>query len=278
MTREAHFAGKFYPSSPIETKKLIEYIEKKEINNLTHITNVEVRVLGGVVPHAGYMFCGYQAVHFFHYIINQVYDSVVILSPSHRGIGPEVSIDSHDQWEIPGATFQTDQEMLNSGLFDTCTDAQLDEHAAEVMLPYLNYYRPDLKKITVITIRNPKLENVNAVGEKLYQYEKNSGQKILIIASSDFNHFEKPSRGREKDDLVLEAIKNMQKEEVIKRVRKHNVSVCGYGPIVALIAYAQLKSNDARFGVLRRGHSGEVLPSDEVVDYVSMLCSIPNEK
>ncbi len=275
LTREAQFSGKFYPSNPKETKKLIEYIEKKEINNLSHILDAKVSVLGGVVPHAGYMFSGYQAVHFFHYIIHEVYDSVVILSPSHRGVGPEVSIDSHDQWEIPGTIFQTDKELLNSGLFDTSSDVQYEEHAAEVMLPYLSYYRPDLNKIAVITIRSPKLENVRDVGEKLHKYEKESGQKLLVIASSDFNHFEKPSVGREKDDRVLEAIKKIDEEEMIEQVRKYNVSVCGYGPIGALMAFSKLKNPKAYFSVLRRGHSGEILASDEVVDYVSLLCAVP---
>ncbi|HKK58106.1 MAG TPA: AmmeMemoRadiSam system protein B [Salinivirga sp.] len=276
-TRYAQFSGKFYPSSHIETRKLIEYIEKKEANNLRHIVDAKLNVFGGVVPHAGYMFSGYQAVHFFHYTIHQVFDSVVILSPSHRGLGPEVSIDGHDQWEIPGADFQTDKDLLNSGLFDVSSDAQYEEHAAEVMLPYLSHYRPDLNKIAVITIRNPKLQNIRNVAEKLYRYEKDSGQKLLVIASSDFNHFERAEKGREKDDYILEAIKNLDEAEVIERVRKYNVSVCGYGPISALMAYGKMKNEKVSFSILRRGHSGEILASDEVVDYVSLLCAAPLE-
>lgn len=276
-TRKPVFSGKFYPSVAAETKKLIEYMEKKEINNLSHILKAEVQVLGGVVPHAGLIFCGYQAVHFFHYIMQKEFDTVIILSPSHTGIGPEISIDDHDEWEIPGATFTTDPDLLKSGLFPHSSEAQAQEHAAEVMLPYLSYYRPDLKNIGVITIRQPTLENSRKVGQALYDFENKYNKKILIIASSDFNHFDSPSMGRDKDDMVIEAIKNQQEEEVINRVKQFNVSVCGYGPIVALMAYARLKDDNARFGVLRRGHSGEVHPSEEVVDYVSMLCSIPME-
>lgn len=274
-TREAIFAGKFYPSNADETRKLIEYIEKKEINNLSHIINAKVDVIGGVVPHAGLMFCGYQAVHFFHYIQHQDFDTVVILSPSHRGTGPEVSVDSHDHWKIPGAQFDTDIDFRDSGLLEPCSNGQYDEHAAEVILPYLNYYRPELRKISIVTVRNPKLDNARKVAQALIEYEKQTAKKLLIIASSDFNHFDNPDAGREKDDYVLEAIKNFNEEDVIKQVRGKNISVCGYGPIVALMHYAQLKNSNARFSVLRRGHSGEVMPSDEVVDYVSLLCAVP---
>jgi AmmeMemoRadiSam system protein B len=72
-------------------RNLIDYVEKKEVNNLTHIVGAELDVLGGVVPHAGIMFSGYQAVHFFHYIIDRDFDTVIILSPSHTGRGPEVA-------------------------------------------------------------------------------------------------------------------------------------------------------------------------------------------
>lgn len=277
-TRKAVVAGKYYPSNGKETQKLIDYVEKKEVNNLTHIVGAELDVLGGVVPHAGIMFCGYQAVHFFHYIINRPFDTVVILSPSHTGQGPEFAMDSHDEWEIPGATFQTDKDLLNSGLIETSTDSQVGEHAAEVMLPYLDYYRPDLKQIAVITIRKVDHLNVEKVANALIQFEKQSGKRLLVIASSDFNHFQTVEEGRAKDDLILEPIKNKQEKEVLDRVRKYDASVCGYGPIVALMAYARMKNPDARFGVLRRGHSGEVMPSDSVVNYISMLCSVPHKK
>ncbi|PLX21121.1 MAG: AmmeMemoRadiSam system protein B [Salinivirgaceae bacterium] len=277
-TRKAVVAGKYYPSKGEETKKLIDYVEKKEVNNLAHIVKAELDVLGGVVPHAGIMFSGYQAVHFFHYIIDREFDSVVILSPSHTGRGPEIAIDGNDEWEIPGAVFKTDKQFIESGLLEVSSESQMGEHAAEVMLPYLDYFRPDLKQISVITIRKVDHPNTEKVAQALIEYEKQSGKKLLVIASSDFNHFQTVEEGRAKDDLILEPIKNKQENEVLERVRKYDASVCGYGPIVSLMAYARLKNPDARFGVLRRGHSGEVMPSESVVNYISMLCSVPRKK
>ncbi|MDA3868316.1 MAG: AmmeMemoRadiSam system protein B [Salinivirgaceae bacterium] len=277
-TRKAQFAGKFYPSEAKETQKLIEYIEKREINNLSHIADAELTVLGGVVPHAGLVYCGYQAVHFFHHIQKQHFDTVVIISPSHTANSPDVCIDSHLKWEIPGITYQTDRDLLNSQLFQHDMAVQKQEHAAEVMLPYLCYYRPEIKNISVITIGRPTALNTQEVAQKLVQFEKNSGKKILVIASSDFTHFESLTNARAKDDLVIDAIKKKNHSAVINTVKKHNISVCGYGSIAALIAFANLKSPEALFSVLRRGHSGEIIPSDEVVNYISILCSISKKK
>ena len=54
-------------------------------------------------------------------------------------------------------------------------------------------------------------------------------------------------------------------------MRQKNISVCGYGAIMALIEYTKLVSNAAVAKVLRRGHSGEVYPADEVVNYASIV-------
>lgn len=278
LIREAKFAGQFYPSKSNETKKLIEYIEKKEINNLSHIVNAEVYVLGGIVPHAGMVYCGYQAVHFFHYIEHQTFDTVVILSPSHQQGELDISIDSHDQWNIPGNTFETDKELINSGLFEKSETMQIEEHAAEVMLPYLNFYQPKAKTIAVITIQNPTIENVRKVAKNLVDFEKSSGKRLMVIASSDFTHNESPEDSRSKDDMVLEAVKLKDDESVIQLVNKHKISICGYGPIAALIAYTNLKSPDTTMSILRRGHSGEVFPAEKVVNYVSILSAISTKK
>lgn len=278
LTREAKFAGLFYPANPDETKKLIEYIEKKEINNLSHIGDAQVHVIGGIVPHAGMVYCGYQAVHFFHYIERQTFDTLVILSPSHRDGTPDLSIDSHDQWNIPGHAFDTDKELINSNLFEKATEIQIKEHAAEVMLPYVSFYQHNTKQIAVITIKKPTIENTRKVAEKLISYEKSSGKRLMVIASSDFTHQESPEASRPKDDMVLEAIKQKNDAEVMNIVKKHNISICGYGPIAALIAYTNLKSPDATMSILRRGHSGEVFPSEKVVNYVSILSAISIRK
>jgi hypothetical protein len=40
---------------------------------------------------------------------------------------------------------------------------------------------------------------------------------------------------------------------------------------MTLIEYSKLVAKNPKAEILKIGHSGEVIPSDEVVDYVSML-------
>jgi AmmeMemoRadiSam system protein B len=51
----------------------------------------------------------------------------------------------------------------------------------------------------------------------------------------------------------------------------NNISVCGYGPIMALMEYSKFRSDEPRADILSRGNSARTYPSDEVVDYVSMI-------
>ena len=72
-------------------------------------------------------------------------------------------------------------------------------------------------------------------------------------------------------NFVLEEILSLNSQGIYKTVTEKNISVCGYGPIMALVEYAKLISPDSKAKILRKGHSGEIMPSDEVVDYVSIL-------
>jgi len=98
-------------------------------------------------------------------------------------------------------------------------------------------------------------------------------KKILIIASSDFSHYVHPEEGKKKDDLVLHEILNLNAEKVYHTIQNHQISVCGYGPIMTLIEYAKRISDNPFAEVIRRGNSGDIIPSSEVVNYVTILFS-----
>ena len=71
--------------------------------------------------------------------------------------------------------------------------------------------------------------------------------------------------------MALEPLLQFDLEEFEHRVRTMHISICGYGPIMTLLDFAKRVDPEAKVEVLKRGHSGEVYPSAEVVDYVSMM-------
>ncbi len=266
--REPVAAGRFYPK---EQRELIDQLDRLGASMNLLPTIAGRRIIGGIVPHAGYIYSGKHALSFIKELKALDYDTVVILSPGHTGIGPPLSIDSHSHWKTPLGLIQSDTEMINAGIFQKDNSAQEFEHAAEVILPLLQYFCPQLMQIAVITIRNQDFPTAVMVANNLKYYIEKTNQRLLVIASSDFNHFEPAKTGRQKDDNVLNKILTFDVEGVEKAVRKYNVSVCGVGPIMALLHYTKNDVNEIGCRILSRGHSGEVNNSDSVVNYISMI-------
>lgn len=272
--RKSAVAGKFYPAGKESLIKQIELARKKELPEI-NIALKNNNIIGGVVPHAGYMFSAYQAVHFFE-IIKQSkhkYDTVVIVNPNHTGLGHEISFDSNSSWETPLGQVSIDMEFGASLGIDISDIEQKHEHSGEVMVPFLQYFLDYEFKIAPITLSNQTYQNAKLLAERIFESSRMLDRKILIIASSDFSHFLSPEKGKEMDALVLENIITFDSVAIEKIVRKKNISVCGFGPIMTLIEYSKLISQKPKAEILRFGHSGEIISSKEVVDYISILIS-----
>ena len=277
VTRKAAFAGSFYPGTEEEIRHLIAQVyetEKPRIN--FELANHQL--IGGIVPHAGYIYSAWQAVHFYAILqkSNQSFDTFIIVNPNHSGSqsGMFNSSDAH-WWETPLGRIETDHSFLKALGIQPNEAAHAQEHSGEVQLPMLQYFYDKPFKIVMITMNRQTVESATLLSEKIFQAQKETASKVLVIASSDFSHYESPERGSAKDQYVIDQILNMNVQGISEAVRKHDVSACGYGPIMTLIAYSRLETFHPHVSVLKRGHSGEVHPSATVVDYVSFLCYEP---
>jgi AmmeMemoRadiSam system protein B len=270
--RKPAVAGRFYPNNKTELRRLIDKILKAERNKID-LSFVEKTIFGAVVPHAGYMFSAYQAVHFFellkHYKNN--FDTFVIVNPNHTGMGAAIALESHDYWETPLGLVPADKEFSETLNLPFSDIAHEREHSGEVMLPLLQYFVDYEYKIVPVTLSDQTVSNEKLLARKIMETEQKLSRKVCVIASSDFSHFLSPEEGKFFDQKVLDKIARKDIEGVFAEVRKHKISVCGFGPIMCLMEYSRLKDENYQSQILARGHSGEIIPSDEVVDYVSIL-------
>ncbi|MFO7828194.1 MAG: AmmeMemoRadiSam system protein B [Bacteroidales bacterium] len=273
-TRKSVVAGKFYPAEKDEVIHQIEEIREKELSqiNLKFKNNT---IIGGVVPHAGYMFSAYQAIHFFE-IVKQSqtkYETVVIINPNHTGMGHEMAFDSNDFWETPLGKVEVDTDFGQKLGIPISDIEQRNEHSGEVMIPFLQHFLDYSFKIAPITLSHQSFKNAKFLAGRIKDVVDLTDKKILIIASSDFSHFLTPAQGKERDAYVIENILKLNSVAVEKVIKEKNISVCGYGPIMTLMEYAKLVSVKPKVDILKTGHSGEIIPSSEVVDYISILFS-----
>lgn len=272
MIRNASFQGRFYPGTKSAIFQLIEEIGQRERYNIP--SDLQGRIIGAVLPHAAHMYSGYQTVPFFKYLEHTgiVPDTIVILNPNHSGSGPRIARDPNKIWRNAAGDVLQDTILSELLPYPEDTDAQRNEHSAEVIVPFIQYYFRNQKvKILPVCMKDQTSSTARKLASDLHRAVTETGRDILIIASSDFSHFLTPELGREQDQLVLERIFIKDVEGLEKTVKENHVSVCGYGPVMTLMAYAEMVESDYKSVVLARGHSGEVLPSREVVDYISIL-------
>jgi AmmeMemoRadiSam system protein B len=272
-TREPAVAGTFYPATTSELTKMLDNLLVTEKSKIKHELSNK-KILGGIVPHAGYKYSGCESVHFFeilHQDFKVFFDTIFILNPNHHGYGPEIAVDDNDSWETPLGTVPLDIDMINALAFPASSDAHKFEHSGEVVLPFLQKFLDYDFKIVPISYLRQDPEKSIEIAERIVEVNEVQNKKILLIASSDFSHYVTPEVGEKKDKRVIERILNLDVEGVYDEINRSNATICGCGPIMTLMQYVKKISKNPEVKLLCFGNSAKSHKALEVVDYASIL-------
>jgi AmmeMemoRadiSam system protein B len=271
-TRFPAVEGRFYPHSKDQIFEQIRDMEKRHRYPETDID--PIRIFGAVLPHAGHTYSGYQTIPFFHLLKKlELYpDTFVIVHPNHSGFGSELAIDDADLWRNSIGNVALDREFAEalSLPFDHLANSR--EHSAEVIIPFLQYFLSSHPfSIVPICMLDQSYKSASWVAAQIDKAVAQTNRRVMLIASSDFSHFLTPDEGKNRDQLVLHEIIARNAAGIEETVKQHRVSVCGYGPIMVLMKYSEALFKEYQVRILARGHSGQVNPSREVVDYISLI-------
>lgn len=272
--RKAAVAGQFYAGRYEELKKQIEscYLHqlgpgsKPELND-----KKKGKFLALIVPHAGYPYSGPVAAHAYKELAAQgLFTTAIMLGPNHSGYSPEVSIWSEGEWETPLGKVKIDEklarQLLEQGVAQADETAHIFEHSIEVQLPFLQHIYSELK-IVPIAMLAQDLETSAQLGKAIARISNNN----VIIATTDFTHYEPQASAVEKDKQMIEAITELDEGELYTRRRLLSHSMCGYGPVAAAIVAAREKGMK-RANLLKYATSGDVIGDfSAVVGYASLM-------
>ena len=107
--REPEVAGQFYPRDPQALRQAVQgYVAKAEVNPGKN------QVVALLSPHAGYMYSGPVAGWTYRQVEGQSFDTVVVLSPSHRVPFRGVSILSKGAYRTPLGDITIDEERCQA--------------------------------------------------------------------------------------------------------------------------------------------------------------------
>ncbi len=265
MNRQPAQAGAFYPAHPGTLARTVEKLMDQKAS--------KEKAIGIVAPHAGYVYSGRAAGAVYSRII--LPGEVIVLGPNHTGMGEDVAVAGRGHWIMPNGDVKMGEELARklltgSSLIKEDSQAHLFEHSIEVQLPFLQFIRKDFCLVPVC-ISDYSLSTTQQLGRIIARAVKERGGNVLIIASSDMSHYVPAAVAEEKDRMAIEKILSLDPEGLLEVVRKENISMCGAGPVAAMLfAARELGGREAELVLYNT--SGDVTGDyDQVVGYAGII-------
>ena len=238
MIRPPAVAGMFYEGSEDELIRSIEecFTGRLGPGEIPKINEKRIgNVLGLVCPHAGYIYSGPAAAYSYAELAEDgLPDVAVILGPNHHGLGENVAMADEGEWKTPLGNLQIDADIA-AKIVQFSKFAQIDdiahshEHSIEVQLPFLQYLSREQKiKIVPIALsyfnEHDSLLLAEDLGEAIARSVE--GKSAVIIASTDFSHYEPHEVAVARDALAMEQILALDTKGLIHTVYSKS-TMCG---------------------------------------------------
>ncbi|MFX1379973.1 MAG: AmmeMemoRadiSam system protein B [Promethearchaeota archaeon] len=253
VIRKAAVAGTFYPRyKPDLINILKESFLNKEFGpgEEPKTLNQEQRsIIGGVSPHAGYIYSGCCAAFtFLNLFKERIPDTVIVLGTDHQGYG-KIGLMDEGEWETPLGNISID-ETLSKKILDNSEIIKNDEsafigfpfgreHNIEVQLPFIKYCAQDKNvKFVPIKISNRDFNVLNRLANDLSKAIQSYDKDVVIVASSDMTHREvydskQLSKFKERDQQVIDAFVKGEPKNTFEAASR--TTVCGPQTITSLM-------------------------------------------
>ena len=265
MLREPAVAGRFYPADAA--------VLRGDLHSYLSPHHQLISAIACMAPHAGYIYSGAVAGAVFSRIA--IPSRCIILCPNHTGRGHPLSLMSEGAWRTPLGDVNIDNKLAENLLqaFPALTsdpEAHRLEHAIEVELPFLQVIRPEITFVP-IAVGTSRLVLLEKLGEAIAHVIQNFGREVLIIASSDMNHYEDDATTRVKDRKAIEQILALDPVGLHETVINESISMCGFGPAVAMLTAAK-RLSAKRADLVQYATSADVSGDREtVVGYAGVV-------
>jgi len=266
MIRQPAVAGKFYTDDPDQLRE--------ELDSMI-APGEAARVIGIVAPHAGYVYSGKVAGQVYGAV--RVPDAVLVLGPNHTGVGAPAALAPPGEWLTPLGSVPVNARLSelilkSDPMVLEDVSAHRFEHSLEVQVPFLQRRNPRVS-IAALCLSLADFASIERLGQGIARAIREYGGEVLIVASSDMNHFESARVAKEKDDLALAEIAAMNPERLFKVCRDRHITMCGVVPAaVMLVAAKELGATSSK--LVHYTTSGEVNGDlDRVVAYAAVTVS-----
>lgn len=267
MIRHPAVAGSFYSGDATRLRSDIEGYITKDCEKQA--------VLGVLSPHAGYMYSGCVAGNLYSRI--KIPDTVVILAPNHTGYGVPYSIWSDGSWRTPLGDVGVNQNVVDElvrvcSLIEKDKEAHLYEHAAEVQIPFIQYFNPCIK-IVVMVVSSRNIADLKNIGKSLSLVLQRLCPDALVVASSDMTHYETQAIANMKDKIAINEILALNEDNLYNKVHNMHITMCGIYPAVIMLVCSK-ERGAKKAELVRYETSGDITGDyNQVVGYAGITIS-----
>ena len=264
--RMPQVAGSFYPADPSEIRCFAEPLLKNP-------EPIAAAAKAVILPHAGYQYSGLTACETLQRV--NVPKDNVLLGPDHRGAGGDFSIFSHGEWRTPLGKSKI-AEGLAQSLKKSCPAIEDDEwahsheHSLEVLVPLLELKNPACEIVPILA-GTLNVDLARETAKEMAACLVSLSPAPLIVISNDMSHYESNDATRKKDPYALRAIENLDADALIKAVRDHRITMCGFIPVYMFLVMAQTFKIQSSVLVDYRTSAEATGERDRVVGYAGFL-------
>lgn len=236
-SRQAKFAGLFYPKQPDRLSVMLQAMAMTELG--------KKKAVAVISPHAGYIYSGYVAGAVFASVeLPRVF---VLLGPEHQSswwMRTPFALQKSGVWETPlgPAAVESDLAGLIMKKFPLAGDepeAHEDEHSLEVQIPFILHFRKDAAIVPIKVSHSARWNDLEGLGLAIAAAIREFGESVLVVGSTDMSHYIPREEAEKLDGLAIAEILALNPEGLLAVVRDRNISMCGDKPTAAVLVAAR---------------------------------------
>lgn len=268
--REPVVAGSFYAAEPEQCSEDVARILAANAPRQA----IHGRIVGGLVPHAGWAYSGGVAAKVFRTVAaHRTAKVVVLFGGVHRYRGRLAAMFGSGRWESPLGSAMIDERLAerllgHTNLVIDDPYAHEDEHSIEVQLPFVQRMFPGAAILPIMVPATPTSHEVGeAVARTLVAYK----YEAVVVGTTDLTHygpryhFTPRGTGRqanawakvENDRRFIDMVLNVQDGDLVNEAAEHK-NACSAGAAAATIAAC--KALGATHGeLLQHTSSGDLM-------------------
>jgi AmmeMemoRadiSam system protein B len=231
MIRTPAVAGRFYSEDPERLREQVDALL------VAPGRLAKTRARACLVPHAGYMYSGKVAGAVYQRL--EIPARIILIGPRHHPRGAPFAILTEGSWRTPIGVVSVDGE-LGHRISRVCPMLREDEvahaaeHSLEVQLPFLQRLVPRFTFVPIV-IGPARYADLQEIGHAIAAVILAEKEPVLLIASSDMNHYQPDEITRVKDRKAIDRIAALDPAGLFETVKKEDISMCGYAATVATV-------------------------------------------